>query len=134
MIEIDHTPHTHPAAPTSFSLPETFASYRQKAQQHGPLGKGQGQNQNDQQFLNPFGNSSSSAGGAGAGAGSNDKSAILAGGLIGGRTGAELGPVRPQQPGVAFDRSEIEPRFWRSVPWSADEIEAVETGGASLVS
>ena len=54
-------------------------------------------------------------------------------GAIGGRTGAELGSVRPQQPGVAFDRSELEPRFWRSPEWSADEIEAVETGGASLV-
>ncbi|KAF2872515.1 hypothetical protein BDV95DRAFT_593874 [Massariosphaeria phaeospora] len=33
---IDHTPHAHPASPTH-SLPESFASYRQKAQQHGPL-------------------------------------------------------------------------------------------------
>jgi small subunit ribosomal protein YMR-31 len=34
--EVDHTPHVHPASPSS-SLPESFASYRQKAQQHGPL-------------------------------------------------------------------------------------------------
>ena len=123
MIEIDHTPHAHPAAPTSFSLPETFASYRQKAQQHGPLGKGQ--NQTDRQFLNPYSNNSSGSSGA---------AGTTSAGFIGGRTGAELGPIRPQQPGVAFDRSELEPRFWRSTPWSADEIEAVETGGASLVS
>lgn len=43
---IDHTPHVHPASPSQ-SLPEgfgsssptTFSSYRQQAQQHGPLGK-----------------------------------------------------------------------------------------------
>ena len=34
--KVDHTPHAHPASPTN-SLPESFASYRQKAQQHGPL-------------------------------------------------------------------------------------------------
>jgi len=34
--KIDHTPQAHPAAPTH-SLPNTFAQYRQQAQQHGPL-------------------------------------------------------------------------------------------------
>ncbi|KAF2656770.1 hypothetical protein K491DRAFT_596186 [Lophiostoma macrostomum CBS 122681] len=34
--KVDHTPHAHPASPTH-SLPDSFASYRQKAQQHGPL-------------------------------------------------------------------------------------------------
>ncbi|EXJ71334.1 uncharacterized protein A1O5_05140 [Cladophialophora psammophila CBS 110553] len=33
---VDHTPHAHPASPTH-SLPESFAAYRSKAQQHGPL-------------------------------------------------------------------------------------------------
>ncbi|KAH8150702.1 uncharacterized protein LAJ45_05398 [Morchella importuna] len=33
---IDHTPRPHPQAPTN-KLPTSFAEYRQKAQQHGPL-------------------------------------------------------------------------------------------------
>ncbi|KAF1839136.1 hypothetical protein BDW02DRAFT_564119 [Decorospora gaudefroyi] len=33
---IDHTPHPHPASPTH-ELPNSFQSYRKKAQQHGPL-------------------------------------------------------------------------------------------------
>jgi len=33
--KVDHTPQTHPAAPEP--LPNSFASYRKKAQQHGPL-------------------------------------------------------------------------------------------------
>ncbi|KAJ6155089.1 hypothetical protein N7470_005655 [Penicillium chermesinum] len=37
---VDHTPRVHPAAPTS-SLPDSFAAYREKAQQHGPLGRAQ---------------------------------------------------------------------------------------------
>ncbi len=36
LTEVDHTPHVHPASSSS-ELPESFASYRQKAQQHGPL-------------------------------------------------------------------------------------------------
>ncbi|KAF2018171.1 hypothetical protein BU24DRAFT_461131 [Aaosphaeria arxii CBS 175.79] len=34
--QVDHTPHVHPASPSQ-SLPDSFASYRKKAQQHGPL-------------------------------------------------------------------------------------------------
>ncbi|KAI9793513.1 MAG: hypothetical protein M1816_007946 [Peltula sp. TS41687] len=33
---VDHTAHVHPAAPTG-SLPDSFVTYRSKAQQHGPL-------------------------------------------------------------------------------------------------
>jgi small subunit ribosomal protein YMR-31 len=33
---VDHTPKAHPASPT-LSLPDSFATYRAKAQQHGPL-------------------------------------------------------------------------------------------------
>ncbi|OTA29506.1 hypothetical protein BTJ68_09351 [Hortaea werneckii EXF-2000] len=41
--QVDHTPAPHPASPTH-ELPESFASYRTRAQQHGPLGgKQQGQ-------------------------------------------------------------------------------------------
>ncbi|KAF2142343.1 uncharacterized protein K452DRAFT_286772 [Aplosporella prunicola CBS 121167] len=92
---IDHTPHAHPASPTN-SLPDSFASYRQKAQQHGPLTKRH-----------------------------------YSGGNIGGQPGAALGPIEPAK-GEFFDRSELPDRFAR-LPWSESEIEAIESGGASLV-
>ncbi|OCK77414.1 hypothetical protein K432DRAFT_358636 [Lepidopterella palustris CBS 459.81] len=93
--KIDHTPQAHPASPSS-SLPESFASYRKKAQQHGPL------NQQSQ----------------------------YATGSIGGKSGASLGPVEAGK-GIYFDRSELPARFQRT-PWSQAEIEAIESGGASL--
>ena len=52
------------------------------------------------------------------------------GGAIGGHPGISLGPVEPKN-GQYFDRSELPSRFGR-MPWSQAEIEAVETGGASL--
>ncbi|EEP77073.1 conserved hypothetical protein [Uncinocarpus reesii 1704] len=51
-------------------------------------------------------------------------------GFIGGFSGASLGPVQPKQ-GEYFDRNDLPARF-RRVPWTQAEIEAVETGGASL--
>ncbi|KAF2704763.1 hypothetical protein K504DRAFT_461020, partial [Pleomassaria siparia CBS 279.74] len=95
---IDHTPHAHPASPTH-SLPDSFASYRKKAQQHGPL------NQTNQY-------------------------ASVIGGHIGGAPGGSLGPVEPAK-GLFFDRSELPARFQR-LAWTQDEIDAVESGGASL--
>lgn len=92
--KIDHTPHAHPASPSS-SLPESFASYRQKAQQHGPLNQ-----------TNQF-----STG-------------------IGSKSGASLGPVEAGR-GTFFDRSELPVRFQRT-PWTKVEIDAIESGGASL--
>lgn len=83
----------HPASPLG-ALPDSFAAYRAKAQQHGPLGRSQ-----------------FSSG-------------------IGGQPGAALGPIRPQA-GEFFDRAELPARFGR-LPWSEAEIEAVETGGASM--
>ncbi|KAF2635132.1 hypothetical protein P280DRAFT_523421 [Massarina eburnea CBS 473.64] len=91
---IDHTPKVHPASPTH-SLPESFASYRQKAQQHGPLNQ-----------TNKF-----STG-------------------IGSSSGSSLGPIEAGK-GSFFDRSELPQRFQR-LSWSQAEIEAVESGGASL--
>ena len=38
---MDSAPHAHPASPTP-NLPNTFANYRQQAQQHGPLNVGLG--------------------------------------------------------------------------------------------
>ena len=99
ITEVDHTPHAHPAAPTD-ALPESFASYRKKAQQHGPL--------------NP---------------GLSNYSSIV-GGHIGGAPGTSLGRVEAGK-GEYFDRSELPARFQR-LSWTAAEIEAVESGGASM--
>lgn len=92
--KIDHSPTVHPASPAS-KLPSSFAAYRQKAQQHGPLGGGP-----------------------------------IALGEIGSHSGASLGPVEPGK-GVFFDRDDMGARFKR-LTWTAQEIEAVESGGASL--
>ncbi|KAI2632593.1 hypothetical protein GGS26DRAFT_591033 [Hypomontagnella submonticulosa] len=105
--QVDHTPQPHPASPTG-ALPAgfgsgqnggnshtSFSSYRDHAQQHGPLRK-----------------SIASANG------------------IGSQPAAHLGPVEPPK-GVYFDRNELPERF-RRVPLTAAEIEAIETGGATL--
>ncbi|KAA8644838.1 hypothetical protein EYZ11_010597 [Aspergillus tanneri] len=91
---VDHTPRPHPASPSGI-LPDSFAAYRSKAQQHGPLSR-----------------------------------ASFAPGAIGSNPGASLGPIQPRQ-GEFFDRVELPSRFHR-LPWTEAEIEAIETGGASL--
>ncbi|KAH7084976.1 hypothetical protein BKA63DRAFT_559644 [Paraphoma chrysanthemicola] len=96
--KVDHTPQAHPASPTH-ALPESFASYRQKAQQHGPLNPGQ-------------------------------SFPSIVGGHVGGAPGASLGRVEASK-GEFFDRSELPARFQR-LSWTAAEIEAIESGGASL--
>ncbi|KAI9747948.1 MAG: Trimeric GatFAB AmidoTransferase(AdT) complex subunit [Chaenotheca gracillima] len=93
---VDHAPHVHPASPAE-SLPDSFATYRSKAQQHGPL--------------------------------SRNSSSVVAG-AIGGHTGGSLGPIDPPQ-GQYFDRSELPARFGRT-SWTQTEIDAIESGGASL--
>ncbi|EKV08362.1 Ribosomal protein S36, mitochondrial [Penicillium digitatum] len=90
---IDHSPRVHPASPTG-TLPDSFATYRAKAQQHGPLGR------------SSFNST------------------------IGGNSGASLGSVQPKN-GEFFDRAELPSRFGR-LPWTQAEIDAIETGGASL--
>ncbi|KAK4989685.1 hypothetical protein LTR66_006956 [Elasticomyces elasticus] len=95
--KIDHAPHAHPASPTH-ELPESFASYRKKAQQHGPL--------------NP------------------QKPSIPPVGQIGGHSARSLGSVKPAK-GEYFDRSELPARF-RRTPWSQAEMDAIESGGASM--
>ncbi|KAJ9132284.1 hypothetical protein NKR23_g11342 [Pleurostoma richardsiae] len=110
---IDHSPHPHPASPTH-SLPadftashqsaasrpshSTFSSYRDHAQQFGPLRKTIRSDDADPG--------------------------------IGGLPGAALGPVNAPA-GMYFDRNELPERF-RRAPLSAAEIEALESGGASL--
>ncbi|KAI0133323.1 hypothetical protein F4776DRAFT_129194 [Hypoxylon sp. NC0597] len=102
---VDHTPQPHPASPTG-ALPAgfgngngnshaSFSSYRDHAQQHGPLRK-----------------------------------TIGAASGIGAQSASHLGPVEPPK-GVYFDRNQLPERF-RRIPLTAAEIEAVETGGATL--
>ncbi|EXJ77496.1 hypothetical protein A1O3_09722 [Capronia epimyces CBS 606.96] len=103
---LDHTPKPHPASPTH-SLPDSFKTYRSKAQQHGPLG-GQG-------HASPF---------------QAPTSGIMTYGRIGGTPGELLGPVEPKD-GEYFDRNDLPKRFWRA-QWTEEEIEAVNSGGAGL--
>jgi small subunit ribosomal protein YMR-31 len=93
----DHTPQAHPASP-SRNLPDSFAAYRQNAQQHGPL--------------------------------NHRTPSSTIGGAIGGQSGQSLGPVEPPK-GQYFDRDELPEKFRRK-PWTQAEIDAVQTGGASL--
>lgn len=58
-------------------------------------------------------------------------SSSLASGAASRYSGASLGSVKPE-PGVYFDRNELPRRFHRG-RFSELEIEAIETGGASLV-
>lgn len=94
-VDVDHSPQVHPASPTQ-ALPDSFANYRKKAQQHGPL----------------------------------NQSNRFSTGHIGGAPGSSLGPIEAGQ-GNYFDRSELPKRFQR-LSWTQAEIEAVESGGASL--
>ncbi|KAL2073198.1 hypothetical protein VTL71DRAFT_10522 [Oculimacula yallundae] len=102
---IDHTPHAHPASPNDLpadfasaqkAASASFSSYRQQAQQHGPLGRSR-----------------------------------AADGTLGSSSGSSLGPVAPAK-GEFFDRSELPARFRRQ-PIDLSEIDAIETGGATLV-
>ncbi|KAI9048709.1 hypothetical protein LZ554_007540 [Drepanopeziza brunnea f. sp. 'monogermtubi'] len=102
---VDHTPRAHPASPThelpadfvsaQKSSSASFSSYRQQAQQHGPLGRTKASD-----------------------------------GTLGSLSGQSLGPVAPAK-GEFFDRSELPARFRRQ-PIDISEIDAIETGGASL--
>lgn len=107
IASIDHSARPHPASPThelptgfaeaqKASSSTSFSSYRQKAQQHGPLGR----------------------------IAKND-------GTIGSLSGRALGSVAPSK-GEYFDRNELPARF-RRTPIDLAEIDAIETGGATLV-
>ncbi|MCJ1336893.1 hypothetical protein MMC09_002171 [Bachmanniomyces sp. S44760] len=126
---IDHTPVPHPASPSP-SLPDSFANYRKKAQQHGPL--------------NPGARSSAAppppAASASASSPSNSSSSSSSSdppsapqqpyGAVGGHSGHSLGSIKPKE-GQYFDVSELPPRY-RRTSWTEREIEAVGSGGASL--
>lgn len=104
IASIDHSARPHPASPTH-ELPagfveaqksSSFSSYRQNAQQHGPLGR-----------------------------------SARSDGTIGSLSGRALGSVAPNK-GEYFDRSELPARF-RRTPIDLAEIDAIETGGATVV-
>ncbi|KAK4120483.1 hypothetical protein N657DRAFT_658403 [Parathielavia appendiculata] len=100
---VDHTPQPHPASPTH-SLPASFTS----GSSHSSFSA---YRDHAQQF-GPL------------------RKTIKADAGIGGSPASRLGPVIPPQ-GVAFDRNDLPPRFHRQ-PLTAAEIEAIETGGATL--
>lgn len=106
---VDHSPQPHPASPTH-QLPESFASYRQKAQQHGPLG-GQKNSSSGRSFGASMGGPTTY-------------------GAIGGKAGRDLGPIQPKE-GEYFDISELPKRFQRR-PWTEEELDATTSGGASM--
>lgn len=117
---VDHTPHVHPASEQSAlpdSFAESFAKYRSRAQQHGPL------KTQSSSYSSSAGQTSMSAGIGGVG-GSQTY------GTIGGVTGASLGSVKPAA-GEYFDRNELPKRF-RRMAWTESEIEAVDSAGASM--
>ncbi|KAI9643383.1 hypothetical protein NHQ30_008002 [Ciborinia camelliae] len=103
---IDHSARPHPASPThelpagfseaQKSSASSFSSYRQNAQQHGPLGR-----------------------------------TARGDGSIGSISGRALGSVAPSK-GEYFDRNELPARF-RRTPIDLAEIDAIETGGATVV-
>jgi hypothetical protein len=100
---IDHSPQPHPASPTN-SLPASFTS----GSSHSSFSA---YRDHAQQF-GPL------------------RKTIRADAGIGSAAGSQLGPVVPPQ-GVAFDRNDLPARFHRQ-PLTAAEIEAIETGGATL--
>lgn len=124
---IDHTPQAHPASPTH-ELPSSFASYRQKATQHGPLGGGQ------QGSGGPTPSSSSVSSASSSSALSSLSSTARGGpmtyGAIGGKSGRSLGSIKPKD-GEFFDVSELPRRFQKRV-WTEEEMDATNTGGASM--
>lgn len=106
IASVDHSARPHPASPThelpagfaeaQKSSSSSFSSYRQNAQQHGPLGR-----------------------------------SARSDGTIGSLSGRALGSVAPTK-GEYFDRSELPARF-RRTPIDLAEIDAIETGGATVV-
>ncbi|KAK5138278.1 hypothetical protein LTR08_003339 [Meristemomyces frigidus] len=117
--QLDHSPHAHPESPTN-ELPQSFASYRGRAQQHGPLGGQQPQASSQSAPAAPRGAPSGSA---------TQSSAPY--GAIGGHSAKQLGPVQPGK-GEVFDRNELPKRFHR-IRWTDAENEAVDSAGASVV-
>jgi len=105
---VDHSPHAHPASPTH-ELPESFKSSSSSS------GSFSNYRQQAQQH-GPLG---------------RNVSTQIADGSLGSHSGHSLGSVAPAK-GEYFDRNELPARF-RRTPYSQVEIDAIETGGATLV-
>lgn len=102
---MDHTPQPHPASPTS-SLPSDFTS----SPSHTSFSEYRDRSQQHGPLRRTW--------------------TRLADAGIGGAAAAALPSIKPAN-GMFFDRDELPARFRRRV-WSAEEIEAVESGGASV--
>ncbi|KAF2864107.1 hypothetical protein K470DRAFT_279908 [Piedraia hortae CBS 480.64] len=105
--QTEHPPKVHPASPID-ELPDSFAKYRQRAQQYGPLAS----------------SSSSKTSNA------SSRQARSSGKSFGELTGEELGSPEPKK-GQFWDRNDLPPRFHR-MTWTQADIEAIESGGATL--
>ncbi|KAM3076225.1 hypothetical protein ACMFMG_006268 [Clarireedia jacksonii] len=103
---VDHSPHAHPASPTH-ELPKGFAEAQQSSSKSFSAYRQKAQQHG------PLSRSASKDG------------------SIGSLPGKALGPVEPVK-GQFWDRNELPPRFHRTRIDLA-EIDAIETGGATLV-
>lgn len=99
---IDHTPQPHPASPTN-SLPDGFGKSSHSFSEYRQRSQQYGPLQKTWSRLSEDG--------------------------IGAAPAAALGPVEPGK-GLYFDRDELPARFRRTI-LSAEEIEVIESGGAS---
>ncbi|PSR92044.1 hypothetical protein BD289DRAFT_352187, partial [Coniella lustricola] len=97
---VDHTPQPHPASPTN-SLPKNFGETS-----HVSFSEYRQRSQQYGPLRNTWTRSADSG--------------------IGGAPAAALPSISPAK-GIFFDRDELPARFRRSV-WSAEEIEAIESG------
>lgn len=99
---VDHTPRPHPASPSQ-SLPSDFSSSHQSFSEYRQRSQQYGPLQKTWARTNEGG--------------------------IGGASGAALPSIEPAK-GFFFDRDELPARFRRNT-WTVEEIEAIESGGAS---
>ncbi|CAN8104508.1 unnamed protein product [Discula destructiva] len=104
---IDHTPQPHPASP-SHSLPSDFHSGA--ATSHNSFSEYRDRAQQHGPLRKTWARTAESG--------------------IGGSAAAALPSIAPAK-GFYFDRDELPARFRRPV-WSAEEIEAIESGGATM--
>ena len=106
LASVDHTPHAHPASP-SHELPPDFTSPPKSSSSSSFSSYRQTSQQHG-----PLGRTKTSS--------------------FGSASGHSLGSIAPAK-GEFFDRSELPARF-RRTPIDLAEIDAIETGGATLVS
>lgn len=103
---VDHTPRVHPASPTS-SLPSDFTT----SSNHASFSEYRQRSQQYGPLRNTWTRNSD--------------------GGIGAAPAAALGSIEAGK-GFFFDRDELPARF-RRTSWSVEEIEAIESGGATTL-